>query len=95
GSISIERVDTVGTAPEEPDLARVTRRYATAGKMLTSRINTWFNFPKWFYLDEPVNTFTAPRLTPGGLATQSSSVGHFRLADNEAMVITVPKSEAP
>jgi hypothetical protein len=63
--------------------------------MLTSRINTWFNFPKWFYLDEPVNTLTTPRLTPGGLATQYSSVGHFRLADNEAMVITVPKSSAP
>ncbi|MDL9945515.1 hypothetical protein QSJ19_07895 [Gordonia sp. ABSL11-1] len=95
GTISIERVDTVGTPPEEPDLARVTRRYVTAGKMLTSRINTWFNFPKWFYLDEPVNTFTSPRLTPGGLATQYSSVGHFRLADNEAMVITVPRSDAP
>lgn len=95
GSISIERVDTIGTAPDEPDLARVMKRYATAGKMLTARINTWFNFPKWFYLDEPVNTFTAPRLTPGGLATQFSSVGHFRLADDEAMIITVPKSDAP
>ncbi|MFW0796669.1 hypothetical protein AAFP30_22885 [Gordonia sp. CPCC 205515] len=95
GTLSIERVDTAGTAPAEPDLARVVRRYSTAGKMLTSRINTWFNFPKWFYLDEPVNTFTAPRLTPGGLATQYSSVGHFRLADTEAMVITVPKSDVP
>ncbi|MGV9713878.1 hypothetical protein ACWDTI_24835 [Gordonia sp. NPDC003424] len=95
GRISIERVDTVGTAPDEPDLARVVRRYATAGKMLTGRIHTWFNFPKWFYLDEPVNTFTPPRLTPGGLSTQYSSVGHFRLADDEAMLITVPKSAAP
>lgn len=95
GEISIERVETVGTAPPEPDLARVTRRYATAGKMLTARINTWFNFPKWFYLDEPVNTFTAPRLTPGGLSTQFSAVGHYRLADDEAMIITVPKSAAP
>ncbi|MEE3849556.1 hypothetical protein VZC37_04390 [Gordonia sp. LSe1-13] len=95
GTISIERVDTAGTAPDEPDLTRVTRRYATAAKMLTSRINTWFNFPKWFYLDEPVNTFTAPRLTPGGLATQYSSVGHYRLADDEAMIITVPRSDAP
>ena len=37
GSISIERVDTIGTAPDEPDLARVMKRYATAGKMLTAR----------------------------------------------------------
>ena len=95
GSITIERVDTVGTAPPEPDLARVSRRYATAGKMLTARINTWFNFPKWFYLDEPVNTFTEPRQTPGGLSTQFSSVGHFRLGPDEAMVITIPRSDAP
>ncbi|MGW5522876.1 hypothetical protein [Gordonia sp. NPDC003950] len=95
GEIAIERVDSAGTAPAEPDLDRVVRRYRTAAKMLTARVNTWFNFPKWFYLDEPVNTFTPPRLTPGGLATQFSSVGHYRLADDEAMVITVPKSVAP
>ncbi len=95
GQLRIERVDTVGTAPQEAGLPQITRRYQIAGKMLLSRINTWFNFPKWFYLDEPVNTFTSPRLTPGGLATQYSSVGHFRLADNEAMVITVPRSDAP
>ena len=95
GSISIQRVDTRGTAPEEPDVAKVSRRFSVAGKMLLSRINTWFNFPKWFYLDEPVNTFTPPRLTPGGLRTQFSSVGHYRLADDEAMIITVPRSTAP
>lgn len=95
GSITIERVDTVGTAPTEPDVARMAKRYAVAAKMLTARVHTWFNFPTWFYLNEPVNTFTAPRRTPGGLSTQYSSVGHYQLADNEAMVITVPRSSAP
>ncbi|MFT4127094.1 MAG: hypothetical protein QM662_12810 [Gordonia sp. (in: high G+C Gram-positive bacteria)] len=95
GSLAIERTDTAGTAPAEPDLARVARRYAAAARMLTARVNTWFNFPKWFYLDEPVNTFTPPRLTPGGLATQFSSVGHFHLSEQEAMLITVPRSDAP
>ncbi|VFA89697.1 Uncharacterised protein [Gordonia paraffinivorans] len=95
GSITIERVDTVGTAPDEPDLARVARRYSTAGKMLLARINTWFNFPRWFYLDEPVNTFTPPRQTPGGLSTQFSSVGHYDLGPDDAMVISIPKSDAP
>ncbi|NMO00977.1 hypothetical protein HH308_07085 [Gordonia sp. TBRC 11910] len=95
GSVTIERVDTVGTAPVEPDVARMAKRYAIAAKMLTARVHTWFNFPKWFYLDEPVNSFTAPRRTPGGLATQYSSVGHYQLADGEAMIITVPKSTAP
>ena len=95
GSITIERTDTVGTPADEPDLDVLTKRYRVAGKMLLSRINTWFNFPKWFYLDKPVNTFTEPRLTPGGLSTQYSSVGHFDLADDQAMVITVPRSSAP
>ncbi|UGT55658.1 hypothetical protein [Nocardia asteroides] len=95
GSIRIERVDTVGTAPAAPDLARMRKRYGAAAKMLLTRLHTWFNFPKWFYLDLPVNTLTAPRLTPGGLSTQYSSVGHFDLADDQALVITVPKSDAP
>ncbi|WP_228811301.1 hypothetical protein [Nocardia otitidiscaviarum] len=95
GRIRIERVDTVGTAPSEPDTAQLRKRYRAAGKMLLSRIHTWFNFPKWFYLDLPVNTLTAPRLTPGGLSTQYSSVGHYDLTDDQALVITIPRSRAP
>ncbi len=95
GSIRIERVDTVGTAPAEPDLDGLRKRYRAAGRMLVQRVHTWFNFPKWFYLDLPVNTLTEPRLTPGGLSTQYSSVGHFDLAEDQALVITVPKSDAP
>lgn len=95
GSVTIERVDTVGTVPQEPDSEKVAKRYAIAAKMLTARINTWFNFPKWFYLDEPVNTFTAPRSTPGGLSTQFSSVGHYDLPAGTSMVVTLPKSDAP
>ncbi|MGW5316146.1 hypothetical protein [Nocardia thailandica] len=95
GSIRIERVDSVGTAPAEPGLAQLRKRYRAAGRMLLTRLHTWFNFPKWFYLDLPVNTLTEPRLTPGGLSTQYSSVGHFDLADDQALIITVPKSDAP
>lgn len=95
GSLHIERVGSEGTAPPEPDLRRVSRRYETAAKMLRNRIHTWFNFPKWFYLDEPVNTLTLPRRTPGGLSTQFSSVGHYLLEENQALVITVPLSSVP
>ena len=38
---------------------------------------------------------TEPRLTPGGLATQYSSAGHYELADDEALIVTVPASDAP
>lgn len=38
----------------------------------------------------PVNTFPAPSSTqtPGALITQANSIGHFRIADDEALVIT-------
>ena len=66
-----------------------------AGKILLSQLKTFLAFPEWFYLKLPVNTLTEPRLTPGGLATQYSAVGHYELADDQAMIVTVPRSEAP
>jgi hypothetical protein len=71
------------------------KRYRVAGKMLVSQIRTFLSFPEWFYLTEPVNTLTEPRRTPGGLATQFSSVGHYELADDEAMIVTVPRADVP
>lgn len=95
GHIAIARTDTAGTAP--PPLTRelIEKRWAVAGKQLVQRVKTWLQFPQWFYDTLPVNTLTAPRLTPGGLATQYSSVGHFELTPDQAMIITVPVSEAP
>ena len=95
GTLAIARTDTAGTAP--PPLTRelIERRYATAGKQLVQRIKTWLQFPQWFYDNLPVNTLTAPRLTPGGLATQYSSVGHWDLRPDQALIITIPVSDAP
>jgi hypothetical protein len=61
-----------------------------AGKILLSRLRTFLAFPEWFYLKLPVNTMTEPRLTPGGLASQFSSAGHYDLGDDQAMIVTVP-----
>ncbi|WP_344648682.1 hypothetical protein [Cryptosporangium japonicum] len=95
GEIRIHRVDTAGAAPTPPTAAQLRKRYEVAGKMLLSRLRTWLQFPEWFYLQLPVNTLTEPRLTPGGLSTQYSSAGHYDLPDDVAMVLTVPKSDAP
>lgn len=95
GTLRIDRVDALGTPPPEPTHDDAAARYRRAGKALVSRVQTWLQFPQWFYLDLPVNTVTAPRPTPGGLATQYSSVGHFDLGDDEAMILTVPASDAP
>lgn len=95
GSFAIARTDTAGTAPAPLTKELIEKRYATAGKQLVQRVKTWLQFPKWFYDNLPVNTLTAPRLTPGGLATQYSSVGHYDLSPDQAIVITLPVSDAP
>jgi hypothetical protein len=96
GTLTIHRTDTLGLPGTTPLTAEaVDKRWNVAAKMLIGRIKTWFAFPEWFYLNEPVNTLTEPRPTPGGLASQWSSVGHYDLADDEAIVITVPRGDAP
>jgi hypothetical protein len=95
GRIAIHRVDGLGTAPEPADEAKLAKRFNAAGKSLVGQLNTFLQFPERFYLKLPVNTMTEPRLTPGGLATQYSSAGHYELADDEALIVTVPASDAP
>lgn len=95
GRVAIARVDTAGTAPPPLTNELIEKRFAVAGKQLVKRIKTWLQFPQWFYMNIPVNTMVAPRLTPGGLATQYSSAGHFELNPDQALVITLPATDAP
>jgi hypothetical protein len=90
GTLRIQRADKIGLAPLPPDQALLAKRYNVAGRLLLSRLRTFLAFPEWFYLKEPVNTMTPPRQTPGGLATQFSSAGHFDLSPDQAMIVTVP-----
>jgi hypothetical protein len=97
GQIRIQRLDTAGTPRGALTQERIAKRYGVAAKMLVGRINTWFAFPEWFTYKEPVNTLTVPKSTPGGLASQFSSIGHYSLSDDpeneQAMIVTVPVSE--
>ena len=98
GEIRIHRADTIGSAPPPARPETMAKRYDVAGRMLISRLRTFLAFPEWHYLKLPVNTMTEPRPTPGGLATQYSSVGHYDLDDDQVMVITAPaaaRADAP
>jgi hypothetical protein len=95
GTFAIARTDTAGTAPAPLSKELIEKRYAVAGKQLVQRVKTWLQFPQWFYTDSPPNAMVAPRLTPGGLATQYSSAGQFDLAEGQALVITLPVTDAP
>jgi hypothetical protein len=95
GKLRIQRVDRIGAPPPTPAPELPAKRLGAAAKSLVTQLKTFLAFPEWFYLKLPVNTMTEPRLTPGGLATQYSSVGHYDLADDQALIITVPVSDAP
>ncbi|MYW90063.1 DUF1214 domain-containing protein [Amycolatopsis rubida] len=95
GSIRLRCAGTAGQAPPALSRTAMEKRYGVTGKILLSRIRTFLAFPKWFYLNLPANTMTEPRSTPGGLPTQYSSAGHYDLADDEVMIVTVPRSDAP
>lgn len=90
GEVRIHRADTLGSAPPPLTAATLDKRYEVAARMLVARLRTFLAFPERHYLTLPVNTMTEPRPTPGGLATQYSSVGHYDLDDDQVMVVTVP-----
>jgi hypothetical protein len=90
GTIRIQRADRLGAAPPPVPQDVLAKRYGVAGKLLLGRLRTFLAFPEWHYLKLPVNTMTEPRPTPGGLATQFSSVGHYDLGDDDVLVLTVP-----
>ena len=93
GWISIERADALGAAAKPLTRALLTKKYEVAARSITSSIRTWFAFPHWFQYAEEANTLTAPVSTPGGLASQRSSIGHYELGEDEAMVVSVPRCD--
>lgn len=91
GTLWIERVGQPGHAAVPLTAARLAQRYEIAAKLLTGSIRTWFAFPDFFQNKEPANTLTAPASTPGGLSSQRSSIGHYDLAADEALLVEVPE----
>jgi hypothetical protein len=90
GTIWIERPDTLGRAKKPLTRELLQKKYDVAARSLVGSIQTWFAFPHFFQLKEPANTLTVPKTTPGGLSSQFSSIGHYDLAEDEALVVTVP-----
>ena len=93
GTITIERPDLLGTAARPLSERTLAKKYEVAARSLVGSIQTWFAFPQFFQYKEPVNTLTPPQSTPGGLASQRSSIGHYSLSPDEAMILTVPRCD--
>lgn len=93
GTLTIERTDTIGRARTPLTREVLTKQYDVAARSLVGSIQTWFAFPHFFQYKEPVNTLTAPASTPGGLSSQFSSIGHYELSEDQAMIVTVPRCD--
>jgi hypothetical protein len=91
GTLTIERPDTIDKPAKPLNEATLRKKYDVAARSLVGSIHTWFAFPQFFERKEPVNTLTAPKSTPGGLESQRSSIGHYELEDDEALIISVPE----
>lgn len=74
------------TASEPPTMARLTER---AARRLASMGPFWLEFNDRFVYAMPANEPTPPRMRPGGRG--SSSIGHFALAHDEALVVTLDR----
>ena len=90
GTLTIERPDTLGQPKKPLTRELLQKKYDVAARSLVGSIQTWFAFPQFFQYKEPVNTLTVPKATPGGLSSQFSSIGHYELAEDQAMIVTVP-----
>ncbi|WP_430331403.1 hypothetical protein [Rhodococcus sp. ACT016] len=95
GSITIRRSDRIGAAPEPTTPDREAARFRAAADFLTGQVSLWIDFTSQMYGPLPPNTLTQPKSTAGGLPTQYSSTGTYSLADDEALIVTVPRSAAP
>jgi hypothetical protein len=93
GTHWLEREGQPGAPAQPLTRARLQKKYEVAASLLTGSIQTWLAFPHFFQYKEPVNTLTVPGSTPGGLASQFSSIGHYELADEEAMIVEVPRCD--
>lgn len=93
GLLTIERTDTLGKPARALTEDLLRKKYEVAARSLVGSIQTWFAFPQFFQYKEPVNTLTVPQSTPGGLASQRSSIGHYELAEDEAMIVSVPRCD--
>jgi hypothetical protein len=89
GTLTIERPDMVDRPAKPLTEATLRKKYDVAARSLVGSIHTWFAFPQFFERKEPANTLTLPQSTPGGLHSQRSSIGHYELEDDEALVISV------
>ncbi len=95
GRLEIVRVGGEGEPRPSPHVADVAERIRAAGAAVPDAGQFWLDFVDRIRLFSGDNDVMAPRETGGqGLEGQVSAMGRWRLEDDEALVLTVPKAQA-
>lgn len=95
GRAEIVRLGGEGMPQPNPDAAEVARSLRAAGAAVPDSGRFWLDFVDKIRLFTSDNDVMAPRVTGGeGLEGQVSAMGKWNLADDEALVLTVPRTNA-
>lgn len=94
GEVHIRRIGREGTPSQPLDAQTAASRLREAGRVVVAQIRCWLEFiQRW--KSAPANALSAPVATQGGLTGQISSYGRYQLADDEALVVTLPAASTP
>ena len=83
--VSIERIGGPSPRPAPGKQEMVRRVVEKMGEYIPAVLD----FNRKACYRSPANLLTLPGPTPGGLLTQITSFGHFQVADDEALVLTI------
>ncbi len=93
--VTIERLcDNCPNAAEPLSAQGMTQILGKTSQSLHDRTASWTGIANQIWSIFPANKMSAPRQTPNGLTGQYSAFGKFDLQTDEALILTVPASNA-
>jgi hypothetical protein len=92
--LTIERVDTIGTAPPPLTHARVAAMLDEAATSIERSIVYWNDYLRRAKREHPANRMGAPRHNVGGSSRIAYSFGFFDLAPDEALLVAAAPAGA-
>ena len=95
GRAEVVRIGGEGEPEPDPEVAEVAKNIRAAGAAVPDAGQFWLDFAGRIRLFTSDNDTIAPRSTGGqGLEGQVSAMGKWNLKDDEALILTVPKTNA-
>lgn len=95
GRVEILKVEGSGTPSSDPNVSEVAKKIRDAGDAVPDAAGFWLDFVAKIRFFSGSNDVMKPRITGDqGLRGQVGAMGQFDLEDDEALIVTVPKTDA-